>query len=40
VITNLEIITPSEWIPTIWGSHYPRFDDQKHAETVLSLIML
>jgi len=34
-----DLIAPSEWLPAVWGADGPAFDDEHHANEILSLIM-
>src|SRR3984957_18525157 len=39
VVVGPELITPSEWLPVIWGGTEPEFETQKEMRTVLGSIM-
>ena len=34
-----EPVTPSEWLPAVWGGEEPVFDDAEQARTVIGAIM-
>lgn len=40
LLVGPDMIMPGEWLPRVWGDEEPVFDDQQHAQHVLSLIML
>lgn len=40
IVVGPELIMPSEWVPIIWGSGEPEFEDEDHAERILGIIML
>jgi uncharacterized protein len=39
VIVGPELITPSEWLPVIWGGAEPEFETQEEMRTILGTIM-
>ena len=39
VVVGPELITPSEWLPMIWGGADPEFETQEEMRTVLGTIM-
>ncbi len=39
ILTNAEMIMPSEWLPPIWGGDDPEFDNEAQAQEILGAIM-
>jgi uncharacterized protein len=39
VVVGPELITPSEWLPVIWGGGTPEFETEEEMRTVLGTIM-
>ena len=39
VIVCPDLIRPSEWVPLVWGSEGPVFDNEKHAQQMLNILM-
>src|SRR5580704_14616287 len=39
VVVGPELITPSEWLPVIWGGAEPEFETQEEMRTVLGTIV-
>ena len=32
-------IKPDEWLPLVWGDDHPVFDDESHAQAIVTIIM-
>ena len=39
VIVCPDLIRPSEWVPLVWGSEGPVFDNEKQAQHMLNILM-
>ena len=39
IVIGPEPILPSEWLPVVWGSDEPDFENAEQAERVLGLIL-